>query len=588
MQPKRIFWTLLIFAMVMTTWLGRLAWIQLAAPVDWTHAAVRQREQSIVLHDGRGDFADRYGEPLTGQVIHAAAVFPVRDASRSDELDRFEVLAEILGEPATVRGDVPFLWQRSGDVTPVAMTEEQRMLVEQAQLVGVQIVPYSLRYAAPFPAAHVIGFISQHPQMLETLYADELRKGTVRPDQKIGASGLERTLEPIIRGRTSEEIAVHVNGNGELLKGLGVRMQASANPYYPLKVTTTLDRGQQLAVERVMDESGHTHSSAVVVLDAKDGDIRVMASRPSYHPLQVNPAGEDWRNRAIAAETPGSIMKLAVAAAVWEHGTLPDSHLFECNGHFGAYGLSCWKTGGHGKLTLEEAIAHSCNVALAQAMLSLTPQQFEETAAKLGLGQQVGPVWERGSGESLRLLDHEQAGLLYAAPHLAEDEGARVQTAIGQRDARMSPLQAAVMLQPILHDGKLLAPQLIKDIRYANGTTAYRIKEESPVRDALSRQTARQLRKALEKAVNEGTGRALADMRWPAAGKSGTAQTGAHKEKEHHWFAGYVPVEQPRYIIAAVVYDQPPGSVHQGVRLFRKVAEALMSADEQGANRSDG
>lgn len=588
LQPRRLFWTVLIFATVMTVWLGRLAWVQLAAPVDWTSAAVRQRGQSLVLHDGRGDFLDRHGVPLTGESISAAAIFPLGDAFRPGESDRYTAISAILGEPAFVNREAPFLWHKAGELAPLALSEEQRWQLEQLSLDGVEIVPYARRYAEPYPAAHLIGFVGQHPQALQILYSDQLQTGQVRPDQQIGASGLERSLETIIRGRTSHALTVHVSGNGELLRGLGVRKQASANPYYPLQVNTTLDRDQQIRVEQWMDNNVHGHESAVVVLDAVHGDIRVMASRPGYLPLQIDPARDDWRNRAIAAATPGSVMKLAVAAAVWEHHTLPDDHLFECNGHYGAYGLACWKAEGHGKLTLEEALAHSCNVALAQAMLSLTPEQFEETASKLGLGQQVGPVWEQESGVRIRLLDQEEAGGLYATPDLAGDEGARVQTAIGQRDARMTPLQAAVMMQTILHDGKRIRPSIVKDIRYANGSTAYRLEGDGAARAALSRRTARQLRRALEKVVEEGTGRALADMRWPVAGKSGTAQVGAHKEKEHHWFVGYVPADEPRYIIAAAVYNQQPGSSHQGVRLFRGVVETMMTADASTASPAGG
>ncbi len=581
LQPRRIFWTLLIFTMVMFVWLGRLGWIQLAAPVDWTSAAVRQREQALVLHDGRADFVDRHGVPLTGRNVAAAAVFPLQSAIGAGNDIRYDTISAILGDPAYVNKEEPFLWQLYGQLAPQALSVQQREQLVQAGLDGVEIVPYSLRYAEPYLASHVIGFVGQHPQALQALYADQLRTGRIRSDQRIGVAGLERTLEPVIRGRTSESISVHVSGDGRLLKGLGLRTQVNDNPYYPLQVSTTLDRRQQQLVEQLMDEHGRSHGSAVVVLDAQNSDIRVMASRPNFNPLQINLANENWQNRAITAYTPGSIMKLAVAAAVWEHHTLPDDHKFECNGHYGDYGLSCWKAGGHGKLTLMEALAHSCNVAIAQAMLSLTPQQFEDTAVKLGLNQQVGPVLELDEGKVIRLLDQEESGSLFTAARLAGDEGARVQTAIGQRDARMSPLQSAVMMQTILHDGKRITPQIVKEIRYANGSTAYDMEERHVTDMVLSRRTARRLKQAMEKVVEEGTGRALADMPWSVAGKSGTAQVGLHKERVHHWFTGYVPAARPRYIITAAVYDQQPNTVHQGVRLFREVAEALMTADEQ-------
>src|SRR5690606_30762102 len=119
-------------------------------------------------------------------------------------------------------------------------------------------------------------------------------------------------------------------------------------------------------------------------------DVLVMANRPNYDPLHPDPQADDWANRAIRAQVPGSIFKIVIAAAALEYRVVRPHEAFVCNGEYGKYGFRCWKPGGHGRITFREAFAKSCNIAFAHAALRLKPEQIERTADALGIGRLIG------------------------------------------------------------------------------------------------------------------------------------------------------------------------------------------------------
>src|SRR5690606_38994882 len=90
--------------------------------------------------------------------------------------------------------------------------------------------------------------------------------------------------------------------------------------------------------------------------------------------------------------------------------------------------------------------------------------------------------------------------------------------------------------------------------------------------------TAHALLRGMEAVVDHGRGRAIRAGVWEVAGKSGTAQTAKHGEARHHqWFAGYGPVQSPRYAVAVLAANRPPGSRHLAGKLFRGVMDIAAS-----------
>ncbi|MGF9825806.1 penicillin-binding protein 2, partial [Brevibacillus agri] len=70
---RRHFLVLMAMTLLWVGLIARLWWIQLGAPhrfsrrgIDLVKASVKQRQQSFVLHSGRGDILDRGGYAFTG------------------------------------------------------------------------------------------------------------------------------------------------------------------------------------------------------------------------------------------------------------------------------------------------------------------------------------------------------------------------------------------------------------------------------------------------------------------------------------------------------------------------------------------
>ncbi|MGG6310963.1 peptidoglycan D,D-transpeptidase FtsI family protein [Paenibacillus macerans] len=589
LRKKRIFYLLLSFAVVLGLFVLRIAWIQTASAFKAVtvggktinELAVRQREESIELDPGRGHFFDRNGKQLTGHLAWTPILFPVKDTPESGKL---VLLADLLGTTVpelqqTWSGlERSYVWPKPGGEKgePLKLSETEAR--ELPRLEGLEVLPYVARYGPGERGNQWLGYVAQRPDVIR-----KLREKKHHPDLsltlQVGASGLEKTFDGLLRGLGGVRAAYTVDSRKEPLGGLGTRVNAAASRYYPLQIKTTVDDNLQQEIERLATGM-KVAEGAVVVLDAKSGDIVSMVSLPFYDPHHVDPSKANWSNKAVKAAVPGSIFKTVIAAAALEERLTFPGETFHCSGHYGKYGLACWKEGGHGHLTLEEGFAKSCNVVFATLGERLSATAIAGTASKLGLSRSIG--WQANrfmGGEDLRQLDQEEAGAVFSDMAKA-DGGVRAQTAIGQRDVLVSPLQAANLVVTLLHRGQVTAPRLVSEVRFKDGS----LMAEMPVHTApsplgqISPQTAERLLTWMRRVVTDGTGRSLQQAKWPLAGKSGTAEV--VKQDRHfndQWFIGYGPVDHPQYAVAVLVQNRPPGSAHQATELFRRTMDLLAS-----------
>lgn len=585
LQKKRIFYILIGFMIVLCLYVIRVVWIQLssarvaisASGITMNELAVRQREEGIELDPGRGQFLDRTGYPLTGSTVWVPVLFPVKDLPDAVQVAE---MAELLGVPAEelVRKwselQHPYLWKESDGRAPLVLSREE---AEQwTKISGFKVLPYMRRYLEENSGKQWLGYVSQRPDYIRSLQGQKNNRA-IPLTMQVGSSGLERTFDHFLRGVGSTRAAFTVDGQKRPLFGLGLRLKSANDRYYPLSVRTTVDGTIQQQLESLTEQMG-IREGAIVVLDAAQGDVVAMVSRPFFNPQQIDLKQGNWSNHAVKAAIPGSIFKTVIAAAALEEGVASPSETFHCTGHYGKYGLSCWKEGGHGTITLKQAFAQSCNIVFATLGERLTAANIERTADKLGIGRTVGwydhSYWE---GSALRQIDQEEAGTVYTKG-IEPDGGVRAQTALGQRDVKLSPLQAANLVVTLLHGGRVTSPRLVQDIYFKNGMRMLEFPPKSNPSSygAISPATAKTLLGWMEEVVKKGTGRALLDAKWNLAGKSGTSQvvsTGI--PLNHQWFIGYGPVEQPRYAVAVLVENRREGAPHQATELFRRVMDIL-------------
>lgn len=590
-RNRRITYGWLILTVLIAILTLRLAWVQLVMKHQrlpgsrhtMVEASLIQRERGIILDSGRGHFIDRNGKPLTGNLIWVAVLLPAGEKELNNSHRQLAELARILETSVDDlmqswgRIKEPTLWHGENSRIPHALTKGQIEKIRKLDLPKLKVLPYEQRYGDRLSGMQWLGFVSG--QRKESLFFHHSAEIT-------GTSGLEKTMDALIRGEGPTVVYFPVDSTNEVIQDIKPVVQAPDNPYYPLRITTTIDIDIQKGIEDLTEREG-MKEGAVVVLDTRNADIVAMVSRPFYNPEHVIPNEGQWESRALKAVTPGSIFKLVTAAAILENGlSTPEEH-FHCDGEYGKFGLSCWKKGGHGAVSLREGFAKSCNVVFATLAERLSAEQLSNTASALGFGETVGWSSQQFLGlRSFAPLDHEEKGTVFSGSVDASDAGVRVQTGIGQRDAAISPLQAANAIVTLLHGGMKTKPRIVKQVRYANGQLLQDTVPLITSGGSISRETSSILLEWMEQVVQDGTGSSsLKNRKWSLAGKSGTAQV-QHKgrTRNNQWFIGYGPVEKPRYAAAVLVENRSPDSSHQAAEIFGQLFDFLASVEDDSGS----
>lgn len=274
-------------------------------------------------------------------------------------------------------------------------------------------------------------------------------------------------------------------------------------------------------------------------------------------------------NRTITGDLypPGSVFKIITAAAALasgrfdENSTLPGPAVLDLPettaGLPNAGGGAC----DGGQVTLTRALAMSCNTAFGWLGLQLGTQALGDQAARFGFGQPLAiPMTVTPSTVPDQMTRAQQA-----------------QSAIGQYDVRVTPLQVAMMAAAVANDGEVMRPYLIRQTRGANLEV---LDHTSPSRlsRAVDRDQAKVLTRMMEQVVVSGTGRRAQIPGVAVAGKSGTAEHGEGRNP-HAWFTAFAPADDPAVAVAVVVEDGGnAGSEAGGGQLSAPIAREVMEA----------
>jgi len=347
-------------------------------------------------------------------------------------------------------------------------------------------------------------------------------------------------------------------------------------------VQLTLDpAAQQAAWDTLGDQRG-----AVVALEPGTGRILAMVSKPSYDPARLAShdlaaVREAWEsltadpdrpleNRAIAGQTypPGSVFKIVTAAAALESGEytaeselpgpaaldLPQSTAVLPN-------YDDRPCGPNDLTTLAEALRISCNSAFGQLGIDLGGDALREQAVRFGYEDTLSiplTVTPSRFPEGLN------------APQSA-------QSAVGQFDVRVTPLQVAMTSAAVANDGVLMQPQLVRTVRGPDLQVVEQVEPEV-LGDPISAVTADTLTAMMVDVVANGTGASAQISGVQVAGKTGTAQTG-NEQSPHAWFTSFAPADDPQVAVAVVVENGgSAGSETSGGRVAAPIARAVMEA----------
>ena len=130
----------------------------------------------------------------------------------------------------------------------------------------------------------------------------------------------------------------------------------------------------------------------------------------------------------------------------------------------------------------------------------------------------------------------------------------------------ITPIQLVAAISAIANDGIYMQPRLAKEIRAPDGSVRMRM-EPRALRQVISKDTAKELKTALQLAVEQGTGRRAYVEGYNVAGKTGTAQkaVGGRIAEGRYVasFVGFAPVDKPQ-VVTLVMLDEPSGSYYGG------------------------
>lgn len=382
-----------------------------------------------------------------------------------------------------------------------------------------------------------------------------------------GKTGIEAAWDSLLYSESATQLQYSCDALGRVLPGVEPQIINQTNSVYANGVVLTLDSKIQRIVEEETENMG---CGAAVVLNPQSGEILALHSFPAFS--QTNPAASlsapdsPFLNRALKNYNAGSVFKSFVAAAALEEGFNPAS-VFNCSGHLNLEGKNfvCNKSSGHGDLTLNSALAHSCNVYFYNLALETRPEKLISTAERFGFSQSI--FLSRG-------LTSDN-GILPSASKLSQSGAAVANYAIGQGDIMISPLNLAAAYAAIANGGTYNTPYLVSGT-CENGKFNPSVPKTGE--QVLSAFACNEIKAALEKAVLEGTGISAKPENCTAAGKTATAQTGWVKNGKKiliSWFAGYFPAEKPEYVVVLLKEDGTSGSA-DCAPVFKRIADRII------------
>ena len=475
-----------------------------------------------------------------------------------------ERLAKYRGRPAFE----PVILKEDVDLAEAAYIESRRL---ELPMLSVEVESRRNYLYGPF-AAHALGYVGEvsEDQIKKTDSSGEYELGEI-----VGKEGVEKQYDDDLKGVKGWKQVV-VNSLGREIQE--IEEGRKPNPGRSMRLSVDLD------LQRALEDAYADEAGSAVFLDPSSGAILAMISRPAFDPnvfahrfsqdtweSVVNDPRNPLQNRvSLSKFAPGSVFKIVMSIAALEEGIATPARGDHCTGswRFGDKVYQCWavRKGGHGYLTMREAIIQSCNVYFYHLGNDMGIERISKWAHLMGFGEPTGID-----------LPHEQAGTVpdpeWKKRAMPRDPtwhpGETISVSIGQGAIEVTPIQMATFAAAIGNGGTLYRPHLLQSREVREGVEEEERQDYVVRRVELHPRTLELIRNAMWGVVNEdGTGGRAKIAGRDVCAKTGTAQVfkasrdidadKLPKEKrDHAWFVGFAPKDDPK--IAWAVFVQNGG-----------------------------
>lgn len=535
------------------------------------------RTMTLSIPALRGQIVDRYGNPLAQNKV---VWYPALQFQQFENADRNFVVAwarqrinkanEVFGINWEV-GDEE-LWQHYRHRRWLAMpythvvTSKRKKLLEPKLVDGLILHPiYQRYYPQKKLASHIIGYVGSKGK----LEKGPINYGDPVFEYTIGRTGFEELFDKQLRGKPGL-LQLQYDSNG-----VEVLREQRRAPKQGGTLVTTLDLEWQKRAEKIL--GNHTTRGALVILDVQTGEVVAMASRPSFDlnsfvpfisTSEFNKLLNDPENplfgRAFQAEyPPASTFKPIVALAGLHQGVINENSYIDCPAYvqLGKHKMYNWSRKAEGSMDVVKGLYRSNNPFFIKLGIKARPGNIISMARRLGYGAKTNlPL----VGEAEGLLPSNEYMLKRFKRRMTDGDTANM--SIGQGVVLATPLQVAQGMAGIANGGVLPKLQLIRQVQDARGRVLAANQEEDRTQLGVSPSHMALVQEGLMKVVNipAGTGKNAALTYTIVCGKTGTAQWGDKNKKQYlGWFAGFFPLDKPKYAFA-MVYEGKPGEKVSG------------------------
>jgi cell division protein FtsI/penicillin-binding protein 2 len=524
--------------------IGRVGYLQLVRGEELSERARRQHFRRITVPAARGRILDRHGRPIAASYHARSVACDPREVE--DPAAVAAQVALLLGDP----GDAPGFRRRiqaaqaSGRHFLYLSRRADREPVERIEETGLRGLDLREEPRREYPhgplAAAAIGMV-----------------GPDGSGRIAGLTGLELFCDARLRGVDGACSVFRSGAAGEAAYHL--YPEHDRRPQPGADVLTTLDVAIQQVAEDALDALQERHeprSSCAIVLSPRTGEILALAGRPALDPRDFPRVdAESLRVPAVQdSYEPGSTLKPLVLAWALSQGAVHAGQTFDCGPGFKMFGgrkLSDIKP--MGVLDVEEILVRSSNIGMAQVGLALGIGDLHRLLQEAGFGRPTGVE-----------ISGEQAGKIQPLREWSENYSV-TSVSMGHGLAA-TPIQLVTAYAALLNGGLLPRPTLLRD---APWTQPRRI----PFRkDALAF-----VRHAMERVVQEGTGRRARIEGVRVGGKTGTSEKypeGCGRYVSS--FVGFAPVDDPALVVL-VVADEP--HARDGIKPYGGVVAAPAVAE---------
>ncbi|QFY41486.1 penicillin-binding protein 2 [Candidatus Methylospira mobilis] len=549
----------------------RLVYLQVVGHGYYSTLSNDNRVKVAALPPQRGIIVDRNGEVL-------ASNFPTRSLELIPEQisDIKKTLADLqtllnLGDDEIQRFNSTRTRHKPFESIPLReqLTDEEiaRISVRLPHYPGVSIRTRSLRvYPYSGLTAHAIGYVGR----ISEADMQELDASVYSGTYHIGKSGVEKTYESVLHGKTGYE-EMETNVQGRSINVIGRRDSVAG---------ADLQLSLDIRLQKIAYDALGEYNGSVVAIEPSTGQVLAMVSKPSFDPnlfvqgikradfenLQLSPDRPLYNRASRGIYPPGSTIKPFMALTALDSGQMTASQRVHCPGFFrlpnSEHKYRDWNKQGHGSVDMKLAITQSCDVYFYSLALQMGIDRIHNYLTRFGFGQKSGID-----------LDSEKAALLPSQEWKRKKRkqpwfaGETVITGIGQGYFQATPLQIARAVAILANKGKVITPRVVAGIKtplvYDPPFPLPR-QEIIPISEANWRTVVSAMIDVIHS--SRGTAKSIAHgLDYQIAGKTGTAQVFTvqqnqnyksmhvtEKLKDHAWFVAFAPADNPQIAIAVI------------------------------------